>query len=136
MGSCNERFAVIYEPEAADLVATSDEPDVGVEPEATLFDDAIEDGQPEITTSALPADRELSKGMLSSDSSESSFIEQDLTLPMQDTQDRYSQGEVIKMSEDAMNSHRITELTVTGNESENEEDQELMLRVNIVRGID
>ena len=57
--------------------------------------------------------QERSKGILSSDSYESSFMEQNLTQPMKEIQTRDLQDEVIEISKDAMNSPRITELTVT-----------------------
>ena len=109
------------EPEAADLAADSapeddaatDLPDVCLEFEAAALT--------HVATSALPAYWELPSGMLSN---KSSLFDREITHPMQAPIARYMKDEDSQRSEDAQKFPRVVEHTVTGDESESEEEQE------------
>ena len=72
--------------------------------------------------------------MLSFDSKESSLCDRELTLPMQAPLARYMKDEDSKRSEDAKESPRVEKQIVTEVEIESDEEQELLHRLNKLKG--
>ena len=72
--------------------------------------------------------------MLSFESVESNLFDRELTLGMQAPTVKYIKGDDSQRSEDVKKCPRVVEQVLTGDESESDEEQELIRRLNILNG--